>query len=97
MAAQIPDPYSAESMGLEPGDRIVYRGRDVFQVGDEGTVRVLWPGLEGRCEVGAPLRAERRINDRRPRPSLAGQRARGKRAERYRACLKKRKPRALKR
>ncbi len=47
MAAQIPHPYSAESMGLEPGDRIAYRGRDVYQVGEEGTVQALWAGVEG--------------------------------------------------
>ena len=38
MAAQSPDPYSAaESMSLKPGDRIVYRERDIYQVREEGT------------------------------------------------------------
>ncbi len=33
MAGQRPDPYSAESVGLEPGDRITYRGRVVYPAG----------------------------------------------------------------
>ena len=47
MANMIPHPYSADSMGLKPGDRIVYRGRDVFQVEEEGTVKALWACIEG--------------------------------------------------
>ncbi len=39
-------------MGLEPGDRIAYRGRDIFQVGEEGTVKALWAGVEGTVKSG---------------------------------------------